>query len=414
MLIAALASTAMLYGLGRRLGFTRVGSAGAALLFGLCPLGILYGRWTFLDNLVTPWLLAAFVLALSPRRSIGAGTGAALCFAMATLTKETALVLLPAFAWALWRNSDPRNRAQVLIVASGAGLLLMSMYPLFALYKGELFEGPGHNSLLGTAQWQLAEREPSGSLLSGDSQMRHLFDYWLSQDRYLLLGGLVAAPVALAARRLRPIALALAIGWLIMVRGGFVPFMHVITLLPWSALLIVGAVEAVAGNARVLSAGVDQPAARPATRSRLRIALAAALATGLLAGAAVAWAPRLHPMMTTTQRQPLRSAQLWVADNVPRDKVLVVHDSIWVDLVHRYRYQPRPIIVHKLDTDPAVRNAVNRVDYLVVPNWYYETSAGAQAYPTLIEARKHAVVVATFGSGDDGVRVYRVSRYWRP
>ena len=53
-----------------------------------------------------PWLLAAFVLALSP-----------------------------ALVWALWRHSDPRNRAQVLTVAAGAGALLMAMYPLFALFK---------------------------------------------------------------------------------------------------------------------------------------------------------------------------------------------------------------------------------------------------------------------------------------
>jgi hypothetical protein len=405
MLIAALASTALLYGLGRRLGFTRIGSAGAALLFGLSPLAVLYGRWTFLDNLVTPWLLAAFVLALSPRRSIPAGAGAALCFAMATLTKETALILLPAFAWAMWRNTDPRNREQVLIVATGVGLLLMAMYPLYALYKGELFEGPGHNSLLGTAMWQLAEREPSGSVLDGGSPMRSQFDNWLSQDRYLLLGGLVAAPLALAVRRLRPIVLALAIGWLIMVKGGYVPFMHVITLLPWSAMLVVGVIEAVAGNAREVPTE---------TRTRSRIALAAALAAGLLAVTAVAWPPKLDPMMTTTQQQPLRSAELWVADNVPRDKVLVVHDSIWVDLVHQYRFHPRPIIVHKLDTDPAVREELTRLDYLVVPNWYFETPTGAQAYPTLMEARKHAVAVASFGSGGDGVRVYRVSRYWRP
>jgi hypothetical protein len=402
MLIAALASTALIYGLGRRLSFSRIGSAGAALLFGLSPLAVLYGRWTFLDNLVTPWLLAAFVLALSPRRSIPAGVGAALCFAMATLTKETALILLPAFAWALWRNTDPRNREQVLLVATGAGLLLMAMYPLFALYKGELLEGPGHNSLLGTATWQLAERESSGSLLDGDSPMRGQFDSWLSQDPYLLLGGLAAAPVALAVRRLRPIVLVLAIGWLVMLRGGYVPFMHVITLLPWSALLIVGVIEAVAGSARAV------------TLTRPRIAVAAALAIGVLAVTAIAWPPKLHPMMTTTQQQPMRSAELWVADNVPRDKVLVVHDSIWVDLVHRYRFEPRPIIVHKLDNDPAVRDALTRLDYLVVPNWYFETSTGAQAYPTLIEARKHAVVVATFGSGDDSVRIYRVSRYWRP
>jgi hypothetical protein len=35
-------------------------------------------------------------------------------------------------------------------------------------------------------------------------------------------------------------------------------------------------------------------------------------------------------------------------------------------------------------------------------------------YPTLTGAQTHAVVVAQFGSGDDGVRIYRVSRYWRP
>lgn len=98
MLLAALASTVLVFGLGRRLGFSRAGSVLAALLFGLSPLSVLYGRWTFLDNLVTPWLLAAFVLALSPRRSIAAGTGGALCFAVAALTKETTLVLLPAFA----------------------------------------------------------------------------------------------------------------------------------------------------------------------------------------------------------------------------------------------------------------------------------------------------------------------------
>jgi hypothetical protein len=31
-----------------------------------------------------------------------------------------------------------------------------------------------------------------------------------------------------------------------------------------------------------------------------------------------------------------------------------------------------------------------------------------------MEARKHAVPVASFGRGDDGVTVYRVSALWRP
>ncbi|HZD69633.1 MAG TPA: hypothetical protein VFA45_12185 [Actinomycetes bacterium] len=179
MLLAKLAGAALLYVLGRRLGLSRAGSAAAVLLFGLCPLELLYGRWTYLDNLVTPWLLLTFVLAYSPSRRLSAATGAALAFAIAVLTKETALVVLPAFAWAMAHNLDRRNRAQVVVVAGFSGALLAAMYPFYALYKGELFQGAGRNSLLGTAKWQLAEREPSGSLLDSSSATFHMVAHWL-------------------------------------------------------------------------------------------------------------------------------------------------------------------------------------------------------------------------------------------
>jgi len=82
--------------------------------------------------------------------------------------------------------------------------------------------------------------------------------------------------------------------------------------------------------------------------------------------------------------------------------------------VHHYGFRPQPVIVYKVDSDPAVRRTLTRIDYLVLPNWYYETPDAATKYPTVMAARKHAVVVATFGAGPDGVRVYRVSRYWKP
>jgi hypothetical protein len=415
MLLAKLASCALLFALGRRLQFSRVGAAGSVLLFGLCPLELMYSRWTFLDNLVTPWLLLAFVLAASPRRSIAAATGAALSFAMAALTKETALVVLPALIWAMAQNLDRRNRPQVVAVAGFSGLLLMAMYPLYALYKGELFERAGQNSLLGTAKWQLLERESSGSLLDSSSPTAHMVGQWLGIDRWLLLAGLVAIPIALLGRRLRPAAPVLVIQWMVLVRGGYVPFMQVVNLVPWSALVVVGAVEIVAGNRRLATfrplasrrgSGLLVPRVRAVTAGLAAICLAAVLVGS--------WTPTLRPMLQARQAPPLWSATQWLADNVPRDKVLVVHDSIWTDLVHHYGFDPQPIIVYKLDTDPAVRRTLRRLDYLVVPNWYYATPTGVAKYPTLTEAQKHAVVVAQFGSGDDGVRIYRVSRYWRP
>jgi hypothetical protein len=415
MLLAKLASCALLFALARRLQFSRWGASGAVLLFGLCPLELMYSRWTFLDNLVTPWLLLAFVLAASPRRSISAATGAALSFAMAALTKETALVVLPALAWAMIQNLDRRNRPQVVVVAGFSGLLLMAMYPLYALYKGELFERPGQNSLLGTAKWQLVERESSGSLLDPSSPTAHMVGQWLGTDRWLLLAGLVAIPIALLARRLRPAVLVLVLQWLVLVRGGYVPFMHVLNLMPWSALVVVAAVEVVAGNRRLATfrplAG-GRRSGRPLPRLR---ALATGLAAVCLAAVLVgSWTPTLRHMLEARQEPPLWSATQWLANNAPRDRVLVVHDSIWTDLVHHYGFDPPPIIVYKLDTDPAVREKLRRIDYLVLPNWYYATPAGVAKYPTVTEARKHAVAVARFGSGDDGVRIYRVSRYWRP
>lgn len=411
MLIAKLASTALLFVLGRRLGLGRAAATGAALLFGLCPLELVYGRWTFLDNLVTPWLLLAFVLAYSPRRSIGAAVGAALSFGMAALTKETALVVLPAFGWAMLQNLDRRNRPQVLITSIFAGVLLMSMYPLLALFKGELLAGPGHNSLLGTAMWQLADRSASGSVLDPHSAIAGQLRNWLQYDHLLLLLGLAAIPLALLVRRLRPVTAALVIQWLVMVRGGYVPFMHVINLLPWSALLVAGVGSAIAGDRDLVPTGWLRARASRGGRV-VRLGLAALLAVGLAGVATVSWAPRLRQMMTVSEAQPLRSATIWLGNNVPRDKVLVVHDSIWTDLVQHYGFNPQPVIVYKLDTDPAVRRSLKRVDYLVVPDWYYRTGDAAEKYPTLMEARKHAVPVATFGTGDDRVQVYRVSERW--
>jgi hypothetical protein len=191
--------------------------------------------------------------------------------------------------------------------------------------------------------------------------------------------------------------------------------MHVVNLMPWSALVVVGAVEIVAGNRRLATFGPQaggRSSGRPLPGLR---ALAAGLAAGCLAAVLIgSWIPTLRPMLEARQQPPLWSATQWLADNVPRDRVLVVHDSIWTDLVHHYGFDPQPIIVYKVDTDPAVRKKLRRIDYLVLPNWYYATPTGVTKYPTVTEAHKHAAAVAQFGSGDDGVRIYRVSRYWRP
>ena len=415
MLLAKLASCALLFALARRLQFSRPGAAGAVLLFGLCPLELMYSRWTFLDNLVTPWLLLAFFLAASPRRSISAATGAALSFAMAALTKETALVVLPALIWAMVQNLDRRNRPQLIAVAGFSGLLLMAMYPLYALYKGELLERPGQNSLLGTAKWQLAERESSGSLLDPSSPTAHMVGQWLGTDRWLLLAGLAAIPIALLARRLRPTVLVLVLQWLVLVRGGYVPFMHVVNLMPWSALVAVGGRrdrrrQPTAGHLPTLAGGRSPGRPRP----RLR-----AVSTGLAAVCLAAVLVGSGPQRWGTCCRRGRSRRSGRPPSGWRTTSLAI--GSWSSTTAS---GPTWSTTTASTRSPSSSTSSTTTRRSARPcaastTWSSRTGTtpprtGVAKYPTATEARKHAVAVARFGSGDDGVQIYRVSRYWRP
>lgn len=417
MAIAALVCAALMFGVGRRLGLSRLGSAVAPILFGLTPLALTFTRPTYLDNLVNPWLLLALYLALSPRRSIAAGVGASVSFAAAVLTKETYLLALPGLIYAMAQNNDRRNRSMVWLLSALLGVLTASLYICYALIKTELFAAPNRNSLLGTALWQLVHRQSSGSVLDPNSAARQMVTDWLDIDQTYLVAGAAAAVLALAIKRLRPLVGMVLLQYLWLLKGGYVPAMFVLAFLPWNALLIVGVLERVSGNRRLSAryaglAEMKYPA--PAvTRWRLvRIVVAALMAVAIATQAYVPWRDQLSYMTTVAVKPDLQLASEWVGRNVPRDKVIVVHDTIWVDLVQHDGWNPRDVVMaYKLDADPAVHNAHNHVDYLVVPNWYYQIKDGK--YPSLLSARDHAIAVATFGSGHDGVTVYMVSAVWK-
>ena len=130
----------------------------------------------------------------------------------------------------------------------GLSALLMSAYLVYAMAKGEFLPGVGHNSLIGTAEWQLSGREGSGSVLDPNSSVSKAISGWLTYDPWLPLGGLATVPLLVFVRRLRPVALCLALQTYVLVRGGYVPAMQVVNFLPWCAVAIPGAVEVLRGN----------------------------------------------------------------------------------------------------------------------------------------------------------------------
>jgi hypothetical protein len=407
MLVAKLASCALVYILARRLRMRVPFALAAVALLAFNPLALDFQRRVFLDNVATPWLLGAFVLALSPQRRLSAAAGAALCFGMAALSKETVLVVLPAFVYVLWQHGDQRNRKFIVTLALVATAIVIGAYPLYAILNGELFPGAGHVSLLASARWQLFERPSSGSLLDPASNARNLLRNWLSYDGWLLLATTVSLPIGLASRRLRGIALVVFIQVAILLRGGYVPYPYVIAVLPFAALLVAGVADALWGvRGAHLPSWLGTRAGRWAWIPAWCALFTAAAFTAF--AVAPAWAHHLDAEMTQDRDAPMRRAQEWVAANVPHDDVIVVDDALWLDLFLDGRDHNDVIWFYKLDLDPAVKLAHGwrSIDYLVLTDFDPQV-AGA---PKLVEAVQHSRVVESYGKGPEQVSVYEVQK----
>ncbi|MCW3064091.1 MAG: Dolichyl-phosphate-mannose-protein mannosyltransferase [Solirubrobacterales bacterium] len=405
MLIPALVSAALLFVLARRLGLRRGFAAGAVLLFALSPLAVASLRMVFLDNIATPWILAAFVLAASPERRLWAYAGGGVCFAVAVLTKETSLIVLPGLVVAVSQGVDRRTRAFCLTAFATMLVLGLLAYPLFAVLKGELLPGPGHVSLVEALRFQVYGRASTGSALLPGTLSRQLVANWLSVDPWLLVLGIVALPVGLWIRRLRPLGVALGCLVVMGLRPGYLPQPYVIALLPFCGLLAMGALDAAWGRTR-----------RPALR-RGGIAVVALLLAVL--GFGRSWYAADGYAMSQDANRPLLAAQRWIPQHIDHRARLLVDDTFYVDLV-RSGFAPRfgAVWFYKLDfttnLDPSIVRHLPQgwraFDYVVSTDVI--RSALAENPASLSQVRlalQHSTPVVTFGSGPGRAEVRRIT-----
>jgi hypothetical protein len=412
MLVLQIVSTTLLYVLARRLGLRRIGAIGAVLLFSLSPLALEFHRTVYLDNIATPFVLAAFVLALSPEGRLAAFAGSGFCFGMAALCKETTLLLLPALAWQLWRGSDRRTRRYSLAVAGSVFVLTGSFYLLFAALRGELLPGPSHVSLVDGIAFQLLSRRASGSPLDPSSTSHQTIVSWLQRDPWLIPAALALLPVCLAIRRVRPLAAGLLVLAVMVARPGYLPIPFVIGVLPLAALVVAAAVDAAWGRLR---SNQLQPATarwRRWAAASLRVVRAGTVGIVVIAAVNVVgpgWRERDHRLSTIDRDRPMTQAEQWIDANVPRTSPILVDDALWVDLVRSGRPPTRVVWFWKLDRDPEIKarypDGWRHFEYVVsttaVRGSFYEL-------PYVSAALEHGTVVASFGTGEDQVQILRV------
>ncbi|MBV9412745.1 MAG: hypothetical protein JO148_14230 [Acidimicrobiia bacterium] len=404
-LVYDMVSAGLVFVLARRLGLRRTFAAAAVMMFAFAPVALTYHRFVYLDNLATPWVLGAFVLALSPRRHLAATAGCALCFVVAVLTKETTLVLLPSLVYQLWQWGDPRTRKVSLAMFATLLVTGVALYPLFAFLKNELFPGHGHVSLLGSLVWQVFTRPSSGSVFRHGSSAQNIVRSWLGLDPWLLFAGVVFLPAAWLVKSLRPLALAGTLLGLTLLRPGYLPIPFVIMPLAIAPILLAGVADGVYSRAKAAWT-------RPKNRSRRFLGVAAVAGLVGLAGAAVpAWGAQDHRLLQRADADHYLVAEQWVIHHLSHQARIASDDSFWLDLV-RAGWRPENVIWHdKLDVDPAVDrtlpNGWRSLDYVILTSGI-RSELKIYPMPSLRAAVAHSHTVAAFGPGGDVIEIRKV------
>lgn len=398
MLVVQLACVVLLWLLGRRLGMSRPAAATAVLLFSLSPLDIYFHRMVYLDNIAVVWMLAAFVLATARRHQLAAFNGAAACFAIAVLSKETAVLWLPPLVWLIWRHAHRATRRYTLAVSGALFALLTSAYLVYALLKNELIPGPHHVSLIGGIEYQLLKRKSSGEFWSPHTGSNQTVIDWLRLDWVTPILALLGLVPTLLVRRLWPIAAALLLPVVLMLRPGYLPIPYAIAILPFLAL--------------VAAAGLET-----CWRRRVLKPVVVAVTAATVLGCSLTWGNGYDLLMGSDQDRPMAQAESWLEGHVGSHQRMLVDDAVWVDLVQHGFPRNDVIWYFKADTDPAVKALAPRgwrdYQYLMVTESVRRTvgveSGRTSQYGEVTQAYRHSHVVASFGSGQQNVEVRRIS-----
>jgi hypothetical protein len=391
-------SAFFLYAVARRLGVRRSISTFALLLFGLSPVALHYQRMVLLDNIAVMWLLAALALSLSPGRRLSAYAAAGLCLAVAVLTKETFLLFAPAVLLSVYQHAADATRRFALLIFSAVFVAAASFYPLFALLRGELFEGANHSSLMYGVKFQL--NRAGGSVFDADSGPREVVEGWLRLDALILVAALALLPMLLAMRRYRVVGVGLLVPLAMLLRpDGYVPAMYVIAMIPFAAL-------ALAAVSEELAADVEGWVGHLPRLRNVTAALAAIVALAVpSAVAASSWVSAGVQQLRTNDTSASEKAIEWLSTHADRQSFILTDDSIWTDLVQRGFHPDRTVWFYKLDLDPEVPLPWSTFDYVVATNYL---RGNVYWLPRTRQVFERSDIVAIFISRSERIEIRRV------
>ena len=201
-LVLEVGSTFLLYRIARQISGSVTIAVVVCLLSIFSPYGLYFQRRVLLDNIMAFWMLLS--ISFLSRRSVFLKHVwlSAITLAISVLSKEVTAFIIPVMAYFVFLRVSRSQRwiavvGWVVIVSA-----MISLYPLLAILKGELFPTgtllggtAPHVSLIGELLYQ-AGRGKDGGIFNFHSFFWTETIKWMYDDPVLVIGGSVGAILA--------------------------------------------------------------------------------------------------------------------------------------------------------------------------------------------------------------------------
>ncbi|MFA6427698.1 MAG: glycosyl hydrolase family 8 [Candidatus Magasanikbacteria bacterium] len=352
-------STYFVYNITWNITRRKFPSAIAAILFSITPLSVMLHRRVLLDNIMMFWFLWSLYLLTKPMR-LKYIIASAIMFAMAVLTKESAAPFIVGMSAIIALQAHKNNKHFAIVVWISIASLAISMYPVFALLKGEFFPS---GTVLGGTQPHVSLMEALGFHINRQSTSTFLYSLqttWLPYAPFFLFLGAGASIIhVLLFRKKWSFLIALmSLSYTLFILRGQVLDWYIIPLMALFSISIA-----------LLSDQVIERVKKkdPVALMPIRFGILSIISLILVFELSQKWY-----IFSLDQTYNQVQAVGWVKDNLNPRSVTLIDNYPFVDLNPNLKDIEKTNIHYywKADTDPQVQYAVlnndwKRIDYLL-------------------------------------------------
>ena len=329
------------------------------------PLSIYFHRQVLLDNIQNLWLAISLYLLVSGAGKLKKIIGSALVFGIATLSKEFALFVYPAYLYLVWSLNKGALRLYALSTWLITTLFVIGLFPLTALLRNEFLSdqitGGKHVSLLETVSYQLSRGGGEYPWIK-NSYFNLSSKEWLSLDGAFLTMGIISVLVLLiySLYKRKPIIISTLIAALcygaFLLRGQLTQGFYIIPVLTFLAISISLVIDLIYRNI--------------SNRTRQLLLRSLIVILSIITLYLLAIGGKLY---TQNRVEEQVAVLAYIRQNLSQKDVIISDDWMFLDLKLPYSANsisfPLSEMAKKVDRDPATIERLNNtwksIDYIV-------------------------------------------------